>query len=154
MSACDSPGLQQVASATDPVVSLLRSFGDEEVLYCPNPGNAGDVFITSASYQALVRSACRYRVIDTRCAAEATRGRIVVYGGGGAVVPLYSAASKFLREHHRGVQRLVVLPHTIRGHADLLAEFGENVHLFCREQPSFEHVSRHAPHAMVERGKR
>ncbi|WP_280152734.1 polysaccharide pyruvyl transferase family protein [Piscinibacter sp. XHJ-5] len=133
-----------------PLESTLRELRDTELLYCPNPGNAGDVFITCATYQLLDRLGCRYRLIPIDSPAEATRGRVVLYGGGGALVPLYGAATRFIDAHHASAAKLIVLPHTIRGNETLLAALGGNVHLFCREMPSFEHVKRHAAAARVD----
>jgi exopolysaccharide biosynthesis predicted pyruvyltransferase EpsI len=137
-------------TTTGPLERTLRELQGTEFLYCPNPGNAGDVFITCASYQLLDRLGCRYRVITPDCAPEAVQGRVVVYGGGGALVPLYGAAAKFITAHHERIATLIVLPHTIRGNEELLASLGRNVHLFCREVPSFEHVKRHAGGARVD----
>lgn len=134
----------------DPLNNLLLRLRGERLLYFQNPGNAGDAFIACSTYQRLERLGCLYEVIKSDCPIETTRDRVVLYGGGGNLVPIYQSASGFVTRHHSHARLFVVLPHTIRGNEALLTTFGDNVHLFCRERASFEHVIRHAPRARVQ----
>lgn len=44
---------------------------------------------------------------------------------------------------------MVILPHTINTHEDLLQELGNNVEIICREQISYNHVKRLATKANI-----
>jgi exopolysaccharide biosynthesis predicted pyruvyltransferase EpsI len=67
-------------------------------------------------------------------------GKILIYGGGGNLVPLYQDARRIIERYHRSVRRLIVLPHTIQGHEDLLRQLGPNVDLWAREYTSYAYV--------------
>ena len=127
----------------------LSALPKEEILYVPNPGNAGDALIASATFQVFNKLNVTYRVIDINCPLEETRGRVVVYGGGGNLIDLYQNASIFVKRHHQVANKLIILPQTIRGHIDLLGELGGNVDIFCREDASFEFVTKYAPNSHV-----
>lgn len=121
------------------VSELLESIAVSEILYCPNPGNAGDSAIAAATYQLFDRMGLQYRFVEWDDDFDAS-GKTVVYGGGGNLVEKYPHARSFIERHHESAERLVVLPHTIYGHGDLLHQLGRNVFLFCRERRSFEWV--------------
>jgi hypothetical protein len=129
------------------LAQLLDSLRSQPVWYCANPGNAGDALIASATRQLLRRFDLRVREVrDTETVPD---GQLILYGGGGNLVPAYAEAARFLARHHEKARRLVVLPHTIRGHEDLLADLGPNVTLLCRDLPSLEWVRVHAPRAVT-----
>jgi exopolysaccharide biosynthesis predicted pyruvyltransferase EpsI len=121
----------------------------EPVLYHAVPGNAGDCAINTTAHQLLGRCGIPFEQVGDDVAAERTRGRVLVCAGAGNLVPLYDDVRRFLERHHAGCRRLVLLPATIRGHADLLAAFGPNVTLLCRDRPSLEHAGTVARRAQV-----
>ena len=129
--------------------ALLRDLAASgtEVLYVPNLGNAGDSLIAAATFQVLRSQGLRWRILDHRDLRADTAGAVLLYGGGGNLVPLYLDARRFIAAHHRRARRLVLLPHTIEGNEDLLGELGPNVDLIARERRSFEHIRAHAPRA-------
>lgn len=141
--------MSPVTEDHDIVARVLADHAGAPLLFRPNPGNAGDSAINCAAYRLFERVGCRVEVVGADVPVERTRGRVVVHGGGGNLVPLYEAASRFIARHHAGCAQLVLLPHTIRGHEDLLGALGTNVTLMCREAASFEHARRHAPEARV-----
>jgi exopolysaccharide biosynthesis predicted pyruvyltransferase EpsI len=55
-----------------------------------------------------------------------------------------------LRALHREARRLILLPHTITDVDVLLAEFGPNVTLICREKVTFNYARAHAPRSEVQ----
>ncbi len=132
------------------VSRFLESLRGELVYYKPNPGNGGDALIAEATYQHFDRLGLPYRVWEEGRDVE---GAVVVFGGGGNLTPLYTHAARFLACHHRRAKRLVLLPHTIDGHEELLSGFGRHVDVFCREHRSYEHVRRFAPEANVHLGE-
>jgi exopolysaccharide biosynthesis predicted pyruvyltransferase EpsI len=113
----------------------------EPILYVPNPGNAGDAMIAHATVQLLGRLGIGYEWVN-QVQARDPMGRVVVYGGGGNLAPFYSDASRALRWAHGRAKRIILLPHTIDGHEELLAELGPETDLICRELASYEHVRR------------
>lgn len=123
-----------------PLERFLLTLAGEPILYAPNPGNAGDAIIASATYQLFERLGLAFESVELDCPRERTRGRTVIYGGGGNLVEFYSDAGGFISRHHHHAKRLIVLPQTVRGHADLLAALGPNVTIICRDADSYAHV--------------
>jgi hypothetical protein len=129
--------------------AFLRGLGasGEEVIYVPNTGNAGDSLIAAATFQAFRGAGLRWRLLDHRDLQAKTDGAVLIYGGGGNLVRYYDGARRCIAAHHRRVRRLVLLPHTIEGNEDLLAELGPNVDLIARERRTFDHIRARAPRA-------
>lgn len=126
---------------SDRLHQFLRTLSRSEVLYCPNPGNAGDSAIALATYECFKRLGVSYRCVEWDETFDA-RGNVLIYGGGGNLT-FYPHARTFIHRHHAAAKRLVILPHTIRGHEDLLSQLGTDVDIFCREQRSAEWVRAH-----------
>lgn len=126
---------------------LLGQVGRSDgIWFQANPGNAGDSLLAVAARQKFARLGIPVREITP--GFDAT-DKVVVYGGGGNLVPYYRVAADFLARHHERARHLLLLPHSIDGHEALLARLGSNVTLVCRESISFQHCLRHAPHARV-----
>lgn len=105
-----------------------------EVILWANPGNAGDALIRVATRQALVRAGVQ--ILPPGCE---TRGRTVVIIGGGNLVPLYSEANRAIaRFVGAGAERIVVLPHTIRGVPTSLTQLRSGDLVMCRDVPSHQ----------------
>ena len=121
------------------VAAFLQTLPNRQVIYCPNPGNAGDSLIAAATYQLFDEVGIRHRDVAWDEPFDAT-GQVLLYGGGGNLTEQYPNARHFIERHHHSAKRLIVLPHTVQGHADLLRELGANVHIFCREERSLDWV--------------
>ena len=121
---------------------------DGTLYYYPNPGNAGDSLIASATYQLFRKNNIDIRLITSRRRFDA-KGKIAVYGGGGNFGSDRVGAAPFVKQYHRDAKRLVVLPHTVNGCETLLAELGPNVDIICRELTTYHHVAKHATRANV-----
>ena len=109
------------------------------VLFVPNTGNVGDAMIAHATRQLFDRLGIEYQWARDYRRLD-PRGRVVIYSGGGNLVPLYSSASRALRWAQGRAKRLLLLPHTVSGHEELLAELGPETDLICRERVSYDHV--------------
>jgi hypothetical protein len=109
------------------------------ILFIPNPGNAGDALIAHATRQLFDRLELDYEWVNDYRRLD-PRGRVVIYGGGGNLVPLYAEASEALRWADGRARRLILLPHTVSGHEELLAGLGPATDLICREPVSHDHV--------------
>ncbi|MEI7946793.1 MAG: polysaccharide pyruvyl transferase family protein [bacterium] len=119
---------------------LRELAADQDIVYCPNGGNAGDAMIASATYDLFAETGVSFSLFDPEHFDP--KGKTLIYGGGGNLIPLYQSAHKFIERYHRAVRRLIVLPHTIQGHEDLLADLGTNVDLLTREAVSYDYVKR------------
>ena len=128
----------------------LSTFRNERILYKPNPGNGGDGIIAEATFQLFESSNIRYKIWNP---SDKIEGAVVIHGGGGNLVPGYSAAADFLRSVQDRAKKVILLPHTVDGHAELLSSFGDNVTIFCREIRSYEYAKANAPKAEVLLGE-
>lgn len=129
------------------VVDYLKSEITGPVTYIPNPGNAGDALIAAATFQCLDRLKVDYTL--SRRDRESFKGDFLLYGGGGNFGLVKNFSSRLLRRVHQDVKRLVILPHTIKDVSPILAEFGSNVDVICRERQSYNYVKSVAHKARV-----
>lgn len=125
---------------------LVRIGRPDGIWFQPNPGNAGDSLLAIAARQKFQRLGIEVHEIAP--GFDAT-GKVVVYGGGGNLVRYYRFAADFLERHHEQARHLVVLPHSVDGHEDLLGKLGQNVTVVCREKVSYRHCLSHARGAEV-----
>lgn len=130
----------------DLITELKQSTGGN-VFFCKNAGNAGDAIIAAATYQLFNKN--NISVIDFKDDMIVTPNDIFIYGGGGNFISYYSTAKKIIEHYHDKVFALILLPHTINGHAKLLSELGANVYLFCRERISYEYTRQRVENAKV-----
>lgn len=125
------------------ILDYLQTLGDEKVYYCPNPGNAGDSAIALGTYQVFEQADLSYELVRWNEDFDGA-GRTMVYAGGGNLRRTYPQARAFIERHHSEAKKLILLPHTIQGHKDLLSQLGSNADIFCRERRSFEWVAQQA----------
>jgi hypothetical protein len=111
----------------------------QPVLFVQISGNAGDAMIAHATRQLFDRLGVDYEWVRDHRRLD-PRGRVVVFSGGGNLVPQYSSASRALRWADGRAKRLILLPHTVAGHEELLAELGPETDLICRERVSYDYV--------------
>jgi len=130
------------------LIELLKG-KDNKIYYQPNPGNGGDALIASGAFQFFKRNNIDYVIIDENTDLS---NKVVCYAGGGNLVSDYPAAANFIDKSHDKVKSLVVLPHTINGHSQLLATVKDNVYFFCREEISFQYVKAAVQSAHVFEG--
>jgi exopolysaccharide biosynthesis predicted pyruvyltransferase EpsI len=129
-----SSGLRPFRAQTE---NELRALARRRVLYFPNPGNAGDSLIAAGTYQALRRCGIPLVLADLDSPVD---GATLLLGGGGNLVPYYDHIATALARFHGRAARLVLLPHTIRGHEALLAQLDGSCTLLCRDRPSLDHL--------------
>lgn len=127
--------------------TLLLAGNNNETVYVPNSGNAGDSLIAEATYQFLDDISLRY---TTAKLTDTLPGRRrVIVGGGGNLVGPYRNVRNFLDRNLDLFDELIILPHTIQAHEDVLAKLDERCTLICREQRSFDFTRAAAPRAKV-----
>lgn len=120
---------------------------NETVYFCPNPGNAGDSLLAHATYELFDEYNIKYQILKEQ--GFNPTDKILLYGGGGNLVPYYSHARNFILKYHRLVKKLIILPHSIDGNEDLLKELDENVDIITREEVTYNHVKKNALRANV-----
>ncbi len=131
-----APG--DVSAAEVEIKSYLRGFAAQHVHYLPNPGNAGDSIIATATYQCLHRLGISHTIpFPPRFSAA---GKTVFYGGGGNLIGTSTYAYAQVARFHKDAARFVILPHTVKDVDDLLRAFGANVTIICRERVSYDYV--------------
>ena len=131
------------------IASYLKLLPDKSIFFYPNPGNAGDSAISCATFQLLDRQGRRYRTRAYALSYRVPKSGIVMCGGGGTFIGNDERVFNLMAEYHHQVERLVILPQTIVGRADLLRSFGANVDVICRERTSYEYVVGLGTHANV-----
>jgi exopolysaccharide biosynthesis predicted pyruvyltransferase EpsI len=119
----------------------------EKIFFLPNPGNAGDSLIAAATFQFFEKHNIAYEIVTNN--QFDSKGKIIVYGGGGNFGGINSRVAHFIKMHHLRAKKFILLPHTLFGAEQLLTELGSNVHLICREQVSYQHALTHTSGARV-----
>lgn len=121
------------------VENFLANYKDSEILIHPNPGNGGDALIAAGTLDLFERLGMNFKLINSAEHID-LNDRIVFYSGGGNLVKEYSNCADFLRLNSKICQEIIILPHTVNGHKELLTELGSNVTIFCREQVSYQYL--------------
>lgn len=133
---------------SETVAEILNALPiDEKVYYRANPGNAGDALIATGTFDLFDHLGIDYEILDVDIFDP--NGKIIVYAGGGNLNYIYNDARKFIQVVHSKAKMLILLPHTITGNEDLLADMGSNCIIFAREQVSYEHISSHSKQSQV-----
>ena len=124
------------------IKEYLSQFSGQEIIYQPNPGNAGDYLIAYATIQLMKELDIRY----TLGLGKTFKDKVIFYGGGGNLVPMYDYCANFVTRNHKD-NKLIVLSHTIFGHENVLKELSKETVLICREQTSLDYVKKAATNA-------
>lgn len=132
---------------TEGLAKLLVEAGREGAVFVPNSGNAGDSLIAEATYQFLDGIGLSYTT--ARLTDRLAKPSGVIIGGGGNLVAAYPNVRRFLERNLDLFEWLVILPHTIQGHEDILARLDDRCTIVCREQRSLDFCKTHAPAARI-----
>ena len=122
---------------------LVDNLKDRRVGYYPNPGNAGDALIWYGTLCLFKKLGISYVPFQDK--SKMSDVDVLVYGGGGNLVPDYIHCSNFLERSMKSGKPVVVLSQTIQGHESLLANLKPNVSLICREHMSYEYCKSIVP---------
>ncbi|WP_277186086.1 polysaccharide pyruvyl transferase family protein [Caballeronia sp. BR00000012568055] len=134
-SPANARSVTQADLSDDPLIAFLKSIQNQHVHIFPKSGNAGDGFITYATFTLLKRYGISF---TTHHQHETIEGQTVLIGGGGNLVEgRYDDVAELIRRH-ADKNRVVLLPHTIVGFADILAHTHRNLTVFCREPVSYQ----------------
>lgn len=125
---------------------LQKEVGDSPITLACFPGNAGDHLITTSSLNALRSFGLTVNLLHAGDNLEETvTGKTLAIGGGGNLVPNYTDVAELIERVGHLCQRLIILPHTIKGHEPLLRTLPERTLIFCRERPSYDYVHQTTP---------
>jgi len=119
----------------DPVAHLAaRLASGGRCLYMPNGGNLGAALIASATVQAFERAGIPW--VFVRGQRRSVRSSdLLVYGGGGSLVPMYAGGYACVESLYRLGAPVVVLPQTVQGHAAFWSGMAGTT-VFCRDAGS------------------
>ena len=122
------------------LAEVLLRYRDDKIVYVPNPGNVGDALIAFGAYLLFERLGLD---VENGRKDAVYPGRVVIFGGGGAMIGRYPDADEFLRNNHAVCKALVLLPHTVRAYGDLLSTMDARCTIFAREQPTMAFIQTH-----------
>lgn len=119
------------------IYAFLKDYVNENIIYIPNPGNAGDQLITYSTIQIFKELNINYTFGDIK---KIYNNRIIFYGGGGNFIGIYKDFYKFLVNNMYNTNQIVILPHTVKDEDDIIRSLGNNVKIICRELISYNYV--------------
>ncbi len=133
--------IQEIAD----INSFLTQFsGLDNIIYCANYGNAGDSLITLGAHQLFKKNNIKYGLMDL--GKDVVHNKVIFYGGGGNLVNYYYDCRGFLERNMNNNNKIIILPHTVNAHEDIIKKFNKDIVVFCREKISYEFVYQHIPH--------
>ena len=108
-------------------------------VYIPNPGNAGDSLIGCATIQLFDELKLPYTICTT---LQRFKGRTLVYGGGGNLVPMYPYCKQFITINQAD-NEIVILPQSVFGNDDVLRGLGKHVTIIARDLNTYNYLNTH-----------
>ena len=122
---------------SDPFMHFLKKISGLHVHFYPKSGNAGDGFITYATYLMFDKLGISY---TSHHQDDEVEGALVLIGGGGNLVEgRYHDVADLIKRLARK-NKVILLPHTIVGYADVLQETYRNLVIYCREPISYKNA--------------
>lgn len=123
-------------STLDDIAPLLQQ---ARSCFVPNPGNAGDALIALGTFHYFDSQKIPFPPVVSVEEKEAIRQYdLVIYSGGGNLIPHYGDALDVLRYASEYRKKIIVLPHTTFGYESELTRMASSLHLFCRDKVSFD----------------
>lgn len=128
------------------VRDVILDLADSEanVYYFVPAGNAGDALIHLGFHQLARSVGLRYTCVTSP--NQVPDDSLVVFGGGGGLAIEWapgggetaSPSAANIGRLMRSTRRLIIMPQSLNGYRDLIAEMDHRVTLFLRERPSYE----------------
>lgn len=118
----------------------LPQYREEQIYYKPNPGNGGDALIAAGAFITLRETNPSYKVITKQTELSELENKIIIYAGGGNLIPEYNNCARFIKKVKDVCKHLIILPHTVNGHFDLIRSLKERITIFCREEISYNNL--------------
>ena len=102
---------------------FLEKYLNEEIIYIPNPGNAGDTLIVYGTIKKFNEIGLNWKMGDINTIYE---NKILFYAGGGNLVGFYHNCRNFIYKN-KDKNKIVILPHTIKSEDKLLSTLDDNI---------------------------
>ena len=118
------------------IYNFLSEYVNKNIIFIPNPGNAGDQLITYSTIQIFEELNINFTFGDIK---QVYNNKTLFYGGGGNFIGMYKDCSNFLINNMYN-NHIVILPHTIKDEDDIIISFRNNVKVICRELTSYNYV--------------
>ena len=115
---------------------FLSNYLNQEIIYIPNPGNAGDSLIAFGTIQIFNELGLNWKMGNI---SNEYHNKTLFYAGGGNLVGLYDYCKKFI-EKNKNDNKIIILPHTIKSEDKFLSNLNDNIIIFCREETSYNYV--------------
>ena len=119
------------------IYTFLKNYIGKEIIYIPNPGNAGDSLIAFGTLNVFDEVGLNYTIGDFKATYT---DKLLFYAGGGNLVGLYSQCRSFF-ENNMSNNTIILLPHTIKDEDALIKSFNDSIIIICRELVSYAYVS-------------
>lgn len=118
------------------IYMFLKEYMGKEIIYVPNPGNAGDSLIAFGTLQVFDEIGLNYSIGNHTVTYT---NKLLFFGGGGNFVGLYPQCRSFFKNNMSN-NTIVLLPHTIKDETELIESFNDNIIIICRERESYNYV--------------
>jgi len=115
---------------------FLSNYLNQEIIYIPNQGNAGDSLIAFGTIPIFNELGLNWKMgsVDNEY-----HNKTLFYAGGGNLIGLYKNCKKFI-EKNKNDNKIIILPHTIKSEDIFLSNLNDNIIIFCREETSYNYV--------------
>ena len=151
----DAPAMESTCTTPDPralhgrpdfgsLIEFLSSLVGRDVHYHPNPGNAGDKTIDIGFFLLAKRAGLNYTRSNDMVVPASTD--VILSGGGGSLVSYWRDARDFIDANLHRCKLLVILPHTVNDHEDLLRSLPKHAVIWAREMFSYRYLKATVPH--------
>ena len=115
---------------------FLSNYLNQEIIYIPNPGNAGDSLIAFGTIQIFNELGLNWKMGSFN---DEYHNKTLFFAGGGNLVGLYKNCKKFI-EKNKNDNKIIILPHTIKSEDKFLSSLNDDIIIFCREKTSYNYV--------------
>jgi len=116
----------------------IETLRNTEIIFIPNPGNAGDILIAHGALKFFNDLGIKFSFGRFN---QVFFNKHLIYGGGGNLVGTYVDCKSFLQNNH--TQNIItLLPATITQEDFLISQLGEKITIFCRDLISYAYVKK------------
>ncbi|MDR2337821.1 MAG: polysaccharide pyruvyl transferase family protein [Deltaproteobacteria bacterium] len=119
------------------ILNKLRQL--QPFTFIPDPGNCGDMLLSSATLNFFDANNLQYKIYDWKYFSKNSEN--IVYGGGGIWIPNYNSVwiKEFLPIFQKA-KNVVILPSSFNNCPELVSVLDSRFILFCREKKSYDYL--------------
>ena len=115
---------------------FLSKYLNQEIIFVPNPGNAGDSLIAFGTIPILNELGLNWKMGNYSVKYQ---NKTIFYGGGGNFVGLYTNCKKFIA-NNKNNNKIIIKTKIIKSEDKFLSSLNDNIIIFCREKTSYNYV--------------